>query len=384
MIGKGSMQPAATGPAGRLVAAVLLGWCAACALPATQAAPPVALQGVRLRIAGDFALPDKKTRRSASGVACTGQGADRLCLVAFDEGGEVRHARLQGDRWLPQPRRVVLLQPTGAGGKVELDAEGAATDGRYHYVTGSHTVKRGDCKANPDSARVMRFPVGTSDGGGAPGMPAGLSVSDRLTAIMQAQPALKDHVGKCLGTSPPEKRESLQGGRGVDIEGLAVAHGRLYFGFRGPSVDGEVPLLAVETEPFFAGGDARPVVTRVRVGAHQGIRDLQAVADGLLLLVGPDDDKPVRGEGEWSVALLDGRGLPGWPGAAAARAEPRVLARLDLAPVRSALGACDKEVKPEAISVLAEEAGRYRLLVLSDGLCDGGPLVYDVPRAGKP
>ena len=55
-----------------------------------------------------------------------------------------------------------------------------------------------------------------------------------------------------------------------------------------------------------------------------------------------------------------------------------MLAALDLSGVT--LRQCDKELKPEAITVLEETPTAYQLLVLSDGLCDGGPLAFTVPR----
>ncbi|MFO1142736.1 MAG: hypothetical protein U1E59_10140 [Amaricoccus sp.] len=45
--------------------------------------------------------------------------------------------------------------------------------------------------------------------------------------------------------------------------------------------------------------------------------------------------------------------------------------------LRADLGGCDdKELKPEAIHY---DAARQRILVLSDGLCDGGPTWFDLP-----
>ena len=41
---------------------------------------------------------------------------------------------------------------------------------------------------------------------------------------------------------------------------------------------------------------------------------------------------------------------------------------------------CDKELKPEALTLLEETADQYRLLILSDGMCDGGPLAFKIPR----
>ena len=58
--------------------------------------------------------------------------------------------------------------------------------------------------------------------------------------------------------------------------------------------------------------------------------------------------------------------------------QPKVLATLDLSRVN--LRPCDRELKPEAITVREEMLAAYKLLVLSDGLCDGGLLAFTLAR----
>jgi len=85
-----------------------------------------------------FSLLDKKTRRSVSGIACPPNASgQRLCLVVFDEGVEARYVVIHDNSYSMDDEAVVLRKSDG-----ELDAEGAATDGRFFYVTGSHSVKR--------------------------------------------------------------------------------------------------------------------------------------------------------------------------------------------------------------------------------------------------
>jgi hypothetical protein len=196
---------------------------------------------------------------------------------------------------------------------------------------------------------------------------------DYLWKIMAELPGLKKHVGKkkCLGTEPPEKAQHLKGRRGANIEGLAVKDGRLFFGFRGPAKDGQTLILSVRTEAFFAGSDPKPELTRIVVGERRGIRDLHAVEDGILILAGPDDDAS-SSDADWIVALWDGKG------AGHSAVEPKVLAQLDLAAVK--LRHCDKELKPEALTLLRPPTDHYHLLILSDGMCDGGPLEFKIPR----
>ncbi|MCX7277759.1 MAG: DUF3616 domain-containing protein [Burkholderiales bacterium] len=322
-----------------------------------------------------FDLPKKKavkTRQSLSGIACSLNAAqERVCLMAFDEGEQASFAKLGSNSLQPLPEPVVLRSGDG-----ELDAEGAATDGQYFYVTGSHSAKRSSCKSNPDSRHVLRFQRDPATGLAlrtADGALAGYADSGRLWDILQAQPALAAHVGerKCLGAEPPPDAPALQGQRGINIEGLAVRAGRLYFGFRGPTQDGQAGVLAVDSQALFQGDDAHPALTQLVLGSGRGVRDMLAVSDGFLVLAGPDDDPSHQNSVDWTVSWWDGQ-------PSKSPVTPRVLATLDLRAVQ--LRSCDKELKPEAITLLAETPQAYQLLVLSDGMCDGGALTFSVPR----
>lgn len=309
-----------------------------------------------------------------SGIACPpNASAQRLCLVVFDEGVEARYAVVEDGSYVVDGERVVLR--TSAG---ELDAEGAATDGEFFYVTGSHSVHRNTCEKNLDSRRVIRFAVDPNTGRALrepAGDPAGSLVQykdlDRLWGIMASLPELSDHVGdhKCLGTKPPKHAPNLQGQRGANIEGLAVKGGRLYFGFRGPAKDGVTVILSVDAKAFFEGGNPQAKITRMVVGEKRGIRDLHAVKDGILVLAGPDDDNE---DVKWIVALWDGQ----TDGENAV--EPKGLARLDLSEVN--LRPCDEELKPEAMAVIDDTADHYRVVIVSDGMCDGGPVAFKILR----
>lgn len=307
----------------------------------------------------------QKTRQSLSGMACTLDAKQqRLCLMVFDEGAQARYAYVRGDSLAVDPEAVLFRGIDG-----ELDAEGAATDGRYFYVTGSHSAKRSDCASNPDSRHVIRFRLDSATGralhsppGSAEGALVDYADSGRLWQIMQSQPELKAHVGerKCLGGAQ----------QGINIEGLAVQAGRLHFGFRGPVIQGAARVLTVDADAFFKGGDPKATVTRIALGERRGIRDMVAVKSGMLLLAGPDDDAASQGVG-WTVSWWDGQTSPNV-------VQPKRLAALDISGVK--LRSCDAQIKPEAFTVLEETAQAYQLLVLSDGLCDGGPLSFTIPR----
>ena len=360
------------------------------ATPPTQVARVISASGIWDTGGGfRFDLGKKKllkTRQSVSGIACNLDAhQQRVCLVVFDEGIEARYAVVGKGMLRTNPEPISLREGNGAEAgesKGELDAEGAATDGRYFYVTGSHSAKRNDCSSNPASRHVIRFRVDPATGRALrspSGALADLADTGRLWDVMQLQPALQAHVGEqqCLGSELPPKAKnagrSLQGRQGVNIEGLAIRDGRLYFGFRGPALNGVAYAMAVDADALFSSGDVKAELTQLALGPNRGIRDMVAVSDGLLLLAGPDDSPANRGV-SWTVSWWDGKTASGGP----AVIEPKLLATLDLGAVR--LRACDAELKPEAITVLAETTQAYDLLVLSDGLCDGGPMRFTVPR----
>ena len=87
---------------------------------------------------------------------------------------------------------------------------------------------------------------------------------------------------------------SLTGKNGVNIEGMAVQDGRLFFGFRGPVAKDGAKILSVDAKALFEGGDADPKLFTVALGKGRSVRDLLAVSDGILVLAGPDDDERER------------------------------------------------------------------------------------------
>ena len=319
-----------------------------------------------------FATKADKHRRSLSGIACPAELAlPRRCVAVFDEGVEARYVVIDGQGMSPEPDRIMLL----AGGE-ELDAEGAARDGSFVFVTGSHSAKRGSCANNPDGRHVLRFGVDPATGQarrGPDGTPADLiSDNGRLWNLMTQHPVLRDFAGdqKCLGSRPPPDATHLHGLHGVNIEGLAAKNGQLYFGFREPAIGGHARILRVAAGPLFSGGNLADVLFTVAVGQARGIRDLLAVPEGLLLLIGPDDDS--RDTVGWSIAFWDGAGSEG------AMINPKILAHLVVPPIRN--NGCDKEIKPEALALLEDGPDFRRVLVLSDGMCDGGPMVFRIPK----
>jgi hypothetical protein len=335
-----------------------------------HAAPPIVPpEGPVWKVDGDFAFadePDKK-RESVSGIACPPPTASpRRCVVAFDEGHESRYVVIEGNRLVAEPDRIALVP-----GVAELDAEAAARIGDTVYISGSHSPKRKSCDPNPGSRHVVRFkvdPAGKSklDAGGKP---EGLQDDQgRLWALLGSNPVLKDFVGdgKCLGK--PD--------HAVNIEGLAAKGDTLYFGFREPARNKQAYVLPVKADQLFAGSAAPVLPVTFELGSGLGFRDLLAVPEGILLLIGPDDDAE---DGNWSMGFWDGTAAPG------AVVAPNILAALDLRnvepqPCKPPKDGKKAHVKPEAFTMLEDGTNFRRLLVLSDGMCDGGPLSFKIQK----
>ena len=327
------------------------------ALPAAADSPEVMPEGPVWNTSPGFAFQGadnpKEMRRALSGIACPNElDEPRRCIAVFDEGGDARYAIIDGTRLIPQPERIGLLADKG-----ELDAEGAASDGGFVYVTGSHSRQRGACIANPDSRHVFRLAL-QADGRV---QPSSQPVDDqgRLWRLMAANPQLGPFADKCLG----------KGAHGINIEGLAARNGQLYFGFREPSLDKKAYILRVDARALFEGGDLAPMLFTIVAGKASGIRDLLAVPEGLLVLVGPDDDS--KKQTPWWIGIWDGSD-------ADANITLRHLAELKLPAVSGK--DCEKEIKPEAMTLLADGSDFRRILILSDGMCDGGPLVFRIRK----
>ena len=126
-------------------------------------------------------------------------------------------------------------------------------------------------------------------------------------------------------------------------------------------------MYSVTADSLFSDEALSPNIVMLELGANLGIRDMATGESAILLLVGPDDREPVTSP-KWYVSEWRDQST----------VAIRRLAELDLSSL--SFTSCFKELKPEAITILEETPRRYRVVVLSDGVCDGGPLVFDLPR----
>jgi hypothetical protein len=278
-----------------------------------------------------------------------------LLIVAGDEDDRLQVLQRRNDHYEVLPGREVPLNDAGQ----EADIEGIACEGDTIYVVGSHSCKRPKPKASasreenlgrleiveppsPFRSLLVRFRVS------AEGEHAALEATT-LRAVIAGTKVLEPF------THIPCKEN------GVDIEGLAVRGGLLHVGFRGPVFQhGFVPVLTCS----FASPVTAAEALYLNLGGR-GIRDLERVDGGFLVLAGPVSDVPAS----FQLYFWDGADcLPGLRD----RGEGRLLL---LGEVPTPEGA-----KAEGLAVERESDGHYTVLVLFDGLKEGGAARFRVRK----
>ncbi|MFO1158744.1 MAG: DUF3616 domain-containing protein [Reyranellaceae bacterium] len=362
-----------------LTALIVAGWwCDASAQkPITADLEPVRLVPAQPPLVDDGGTP----ANDISGIACTTTtGPRRTCLVINDEDQAAQFVTLDGDRMIGG-RKVRLIgdKPSdktvgkapeqvacsdGRGKFKDLDGEGVAFDRSFFYVSGSHSCSRHSNKFRLSSFIVARVRV---DGEGR--------VLARDGAVASSTAAPDDYVettyrlSEALATAPrvgsfftKDLNETVNG---LNIEGIAVAGGKLFAGLRAPVFGRESFLISVDVDKLFARD--RPLtaqdvgLTALPLGEHAGTRDLAAIDGGrMLVLSGPAQQ---QADVPYGVFLVD-LGSP---------EKPTFLATFK--PVIDN----DVRAKAEAVHVLQALPDALDILVLYDSVPGGGARVYRVP-----
>ncbi|XYK80268.1 MAG: DUF3616 domain-containing protein [Labrenzia sp.] len=292
----------------------------------------------------------KKLRKSISGAACA-PVSPPVCAVALDEKQRTQFFTIDGDRIVPGKSMRLLPKELDGAKTGEIDAEGAAYGDGFFYIVGSHGLSRKKAEFNQSSFFLFRFPVD-----GETGVPEfefskkkfapEIERTDALRGILKGAPdPIGQYAEKPLG----------EGSGGVNIEGLAYRDGRLYIGLRGPSVGGLSFLRSVNVDALFSNSKPDLDVIELALGSGNGVRDLAAVSDGLIVLSGP-----VQSKGTYALHHLS---LPS-------------LTLSKLADLKMP----DKDYKAETVLVLAEGAETVKILIMYDGAKDGGPREYQLTK----
>ncbi len=307
---------------------------------------------------GPWDIADKfkgdEARLELSGATCPGTSGElKWCLAVNDQKqyAQFFKVRLSEKKLDARKDKVLRMLPEEHGSIKfkDMDAEGAANDGRFVYVTGSHGLSRKKAKYNHSQFFVFRFPVDPVSGKppfeiSDENVASEIERNGRLRLAILNSPTLRPFAQFPLKNN------------GANIEGLAASNGWLYFGFRGASVNGSAVILRGSATGLFGGGPLEPKEFLRPLGEDIGIRDLAAVSGGILVLSGNvSKTKAAQQVYLWSPAS----------------GELKTLGVLGL----------DDGKKAETLLVLEEETGgaggsSYRALILYDGKENGGPVEY--------
>src|SRR5206468_15419 len=120
------------------------------------------------------------------------------------------------------------------------------------------------------ASQIVRFRAGSD------GTASSIERTDKLRAIMAAEPALAPHLDRRLDDN------------GLTIEGIAIRQGRMLVGYREPALsNGRAAILSVAIEGLFGNAPADARLYRLPLGDGRGVRDLAVFGDSFLVLAGP-------------------------------------------------------------------------------------------------
>jgi hypothetical protein len=276
-----------------------------------------------------------------SGIACL---SDKSCLIGADEGRAVQLVELsRAAKTLKVVRTVQLLR----SGK-EIDIEAIAAKGDFYYIIGSHGISKKQGEQQENRFRIFRLKVDRETG-----EPAGVTTAS-LSEVLQSDRVLGEHFQMPLQQN------------GLNIEGLAVRDGRLFVGFRNPSVSGYAFVLEIAAEDVFAN-KPRPeyMLHKLRLGEGLGIREIVAAGSGFLIIAGNAGSEPsekyteaenYEKDRDFSLVFWDGKGPDTYR----------------IGPIPSTPG------KAEAMTILEQSPDHVTVLILFDGPRQGQPSVYRI------
>lgn len=296
-------------------------------------------------------MEDFEESMDLSGIA-TSNGRDVLVgsdeLIAAQTGVVDRAARLiKGGQLLP------LLQ-NASGKKMEIDIEGIAFSAgeNCYFVTGSHGVGKKKGEYEPSRALVFRIPCDP-----ATGLIRSEGIGQAsLMPWLEQSAAFREYTKKPLQLN------------GFNIEGLTCKAGSLYFGVRGPNVQGNTFVIETTSASLFGGGLPACTLHSLPVGETRGIRELVAVRDGFLVLTGNASAEATKKFPTSQARMSD-------------KVFDLFLWQPGREPAFSTIGVLPRPAgKAEALLVLEDSPGYVDLLVIFDGAPGGAPQPYRLTR----
>jgi len=295
-------------------------------------------------VGGDPILENK----NLSGIACV---SDLQCVLASDETVSIQRMEKKDSGILEACENIELLLSSK-----EMDAEGVAVSGNHYFITGNHgRSKKG--KLRPSQFNVFKLEVDPQTG-----RPVGENNSHGIPNILK-----RASLRKLLRTDPvlgafAEKRLQQNG---LNIEGLAAKGERLYFGFRGPNLDGKAFVLSIDEKDLFDSEEKAYRVQSFELGTAVGIREIVSVEKGFLIISGDvgykyDRDLNVHPVGNpFRLHFWDGESD-----------QSELLGEIP-----------DPPGKAEGMIVLEETKEGYRVLILFGGPPNGEPTEYRISKS---
>jgi hypothetical protein len=348
---------------------------AACAAFSPSAFAGKSSLGITIPVDPHYTAPasDKDGKaRGISGMTCLGKAGDakRECFVINDEEtfGEVAILTEEG---LKPTEKVLHFTRKGESGEGvlgiarkppkcrdegkfgELDGEGVGRAADYVYVVSSHSCSGGK-KYKPSSYLLVRFKPASSNA----------FIGDTPPAVERSWRAADALLASDVRSAYGDKK-----GKGTNIEGIAIAGERVYFGLRTPVEAGTAYIVSAPANDLFAPGTqalkSGVVKTRsLSLGKKTGIRDLAALENGgLLILSGPSVDQQEVGYKIWHLA------------APISTSEPVALVTIE-----TKVKAKDRAEIPkaEAITIIEQAGDKVILIVNYDNVDEGAPSRHEI------
>lgn len=289
--------------------------------------------------------------KDLSGIAAYN---DTHCLVGTDELIVAQHGEIDRKARVIRATGMFPLLANPTGKKMEVDIEGVAVDRENHcyYVTGSHGVSKKKGEYDPARASVFRVPVDPATG---KANESGIRQASLMPWLEQSA-EFADYVRKPLQQN------------GFNIEGVTFRDGTLFFGVRGPNVDGDTWVIEVKADALFSDGIPAAKAHPLPVGEGRGIREITAIRDGFLVITGNASAEPSKQFPQSLARSGDSRfELFLWqPGT------EQPVKKIGLIPAAPA--------KAEALLVLEDRDDSVDVLILFDGAVDGAPGAYRITR----
>jgi Protein of unknown function (DUF3616) len=299
--------------------------------------------------------------KNISGIALH----DDFLILGSDEEAALQVLNKSGQNTFlsDKAQRIVL-----DNSEKEVDIEGIAAGKKYIYVIGSHSRKRlqvleeksskknhkrlAKIKIEPNREQLFRLELDV-EGQLVTGSFKSLSLRD----IIANHPVLS------LFQSIPSKEN------GIDIEGIAVNEktNEIYLGFRGPVLRGNfTPVLVLTLDDGkFKQKKLKRELRYVNIGGR-GIRGLTRTGDQFLILGGPVGDEPTP----YYLYSWDGKDMV--PGKDRPKTSTHIKQLCEIPLPNSS-------AKAEGIEFLQQKEGKVHVLIVYDGVQNGGGTVFSCP-----